>query len=142
MFERSVDFLPAYDKGKEYGIGAMKVRFVLKGPKGAVQFLISTGWFLPHTQRKNREWQYDFDKRFNKINPEGYDLGYHSPVPMYEGQTAIGKCDVVGGECYYDGSTLNAEAWIEPFLNGGTEWLWPRMEQEYRQYFEGVEDAA
>lgn len=60
-FERIVDIRPAFDKrdpdpAKDYGIGACRIAFVLKGPKGAVQFVIGTDWYLPHTQRQNRKW--------------------------------------------------------------------------------------
>lgn len=142
-FERIVTVSPAFDKrssdpSKDYGIGACRITFILRGPKGAVQFMVGTNWYLPHTQRENRKWQYDFDVRFDKINPQGWDVGYHSPVPMYEGQTAMGgKCEHVrGGECFYDGSGLRAEEWVPKFLAGGTDWLWPALEEDYRERFE------
>lgn len=149
MFERIVRVSPAWDKRdpdpkKDYGVGACKITFVLKGAKGAVQFVIGTDWYLPHTQRKDRDWQHDYNTRFDKIAPTGWDVGYHSPVPMYEDQTKMGDdCEYVhGGTCYYDGSSLRADEWVPKFLEGGTDWLWPALEQEYAARFETVEAAA
>lgn len=145
-FQQIVQVTPAYSKRdpdtkKDYGIGACRIRFILKGPKGAVQFMIGTTWFLPQTQRENRKWQYDFDCKFDQIHPQGWDVGFHSPVPMYEGQTHMDSCDVLEGNCYYDGSSLRADEWVPNFLAGGTEWLWPKLEEEYRSLFE-TEQAA
>ena len=136
IFERIVTCSPAFDKRskdpkKNYGIGGMQIKFLLKGPLGIIQFLISTGWFLPETQRQNREWQYDHDVKFDKINPEGWDIGYHSPKPMYNDHTSM-DCDLMpSGKCYYDGSSLRATEMITDFLAGGTEWLWKELEEEY-----------
>ncbi len=146
-FEQIVLVSPAFDKrhsnpAKNYGIGACRITFILKGPKGAVQFMIGTDWFLPHTQKENRNWQHDFDIRFDKIKPVGWDVGYHSPISKYEGQTPMeSKCDfVTGGTCYYDGSGLLANDWIPHFLAGGTKWLWPKLEDEYRSRLDNSDD--
>lgn len=141
-FEKIVTVSPAYSKRdpdpkKDYGIGACRIVFVLKGPNGAVQFMIGTDWYLPQTQRENREWQHKFDSDFDKIKPEGWDVGYHSPRPLYEGQSKMDRCDILPDGCYYDGSGLMADEWIPEFLAGGTEWLWPRLERFYRERLEG-----
>ena len=134
--ERSIHFRPAFDKrnpgeSKDYGIHGMEITFVLKGAAGAVQWKIHTNWQLPHVQR---EWRYDYDARFNKIYPEGYDLGYHSHTQHYEGQEPR-KCDILGGECYYDGSSLNAEPLVEPFLREGDAAAWRELTAYYEQVF-------
>lgn len=141
MFERIVNVTPAFDKrhpdpSKNYGIGACRIWFILKGPKGAVQFQIGTDWYLPEQQKelKNRPSIYD-------IQPQGWDVGYHSYKPMYEGQDPMGECDVLGCTCYYDGSSLRADDWVPEFLAGGTEWLWPKLEAEYNSLFEGATDG-
>lgn len=140
--ERIVWVSPAYDKrnpdpSKDYGIGACRITFVLKGPLGAVQFMIGTNWYLPHVQRDNREWQHSHDTRFDSIQPEGWDIGYHSPTPRYEGQEPLKHdCELVdGGTCYYDGSGLQASEMIPDFIAGGTAWLWPELERRYRDLF-------
>lgn len=52
-FQEIVQFSPAYDRRspdpkKNYGIHGVELGMVLKGPKGAVQFLLFTNWQLPH----------------------------------------------------------------------------------------------
>ena len=140
-FEKTVLVSPAFDKRsadpkKNYGIGACRITFILKGPLGAVQFMVGTDWYLPSTQREKRGWQYDYDAKFDKIKPYGGDVGYHSPKPMYEGQDKMARCDIFPGGCYYDGSSLRADEWVPRFLAGGTDWLWPALEEEYREQFE------
>ena len=137
--ERIIHFRPAFDKrnpdkSKDYGIHGMEITFVLKGTEGAVQWKIHTNWQLPHVQREMRAWRYAYDAEFDKIYPEGYDLGYHSRTPHYEGQTAR-KCDILDGECYYDGSTLNAEPLVEPFLREGDTAVWRELTAYYEQTF-------
>lgn len=51
--ERIVKLLPAWDKrnsdpSKNYGVHGVELRMVLKGPEGAVQFVLYTNWHLPH----------------------------------------------------------------------------------------------
>ncbi len=133
-FEKIVKVSPAFDKrhpepSKNYGIDSCKITFYLKGENGAVQFMIGTDWYLPHVQSelKNK----DFD-----IEPRGWDVGYHSYKPFYEGQHCMGKCEMLEfSDCYYDGSSLRAEEWIDDFLKGGTEWLWPKLEEYYNEVF-------
>ena len=102
--QRIVEFEPAFDKtdpdpDKNYGVGAAKIRFVLKGPEGAVQFLVHTGWYLPHLWRGLLQAETKWAKEHPtygplSIGPEGWDLGYHSPRPMYDGQTPMGAVEV------------------------------------------------
>lgn len=140
MFERIVKISGAYDKrslipGENYGIGACIIWFILKGPKGAVQFQIGTDWYLPEVQEE-LSVKHPHKDKYIFPKPSGWDVGYHSPVPMYEGQSSIGKCDILDCECYYDGSGTRAHEWIPSFIAGGTEWLWPRLEKEYKERFE------
>ena len=137
-FERSITFRPAYDKrssdpAKNYGIGSVRVRFVLKGSSGAVQFVLVTNWFLPHIQL-------DLDRKYRDhemfCHPDPTDLGYHSPTPRYEGQTSMGECDLLDGECYYDGSGLNAEPIYQRLLRDGHEGVWEELEAYYAEVFE------
>lgn len=142
-FEQIVRVTPAYDKrasdpSKNYGISSCRIVFILKGPLGAVQFMIGTDWYVescwhhllsfPHTHQSFERGDY--------FKPEGWDVGYHSPSPRFEGQEPM-DCDLMpGGQCYYDGSGLRADEWVSDFVAGGTDWLWPKLEQEYRELFE------
>lgn len=47
------------------------------------------------------------------------------------------NCHVLGGKCYYDGSGLQADEWLKEFLEGGTDWLWPKLEERYYLQFYG-----
>lgn len=137
-------FRPAFDKRdadpkKNYGIGAMTMTFLVIGPKGAVQWMISTNWYVDSACRHLDGFP---RSRLDKPRPMGYDLGYHSKEPHYEDQEAIRggeTCEYTGGPCYYDGSSLNAELPIEGFLAGGEDYLWPKLEALYRSTFEGGE---
>jgi hypothetical protein len=92
-------FLPAYDKRdpdpkKDYGIHSVELRMVLKGPEGAVQFVVLTNWQLPHVA-KETERRALLGKLTDSLmgclfNPLPADLGYHSRKQMYEGQLPMG----------------------------------------------------
>ncbi len=136
-FERIIEFSPAFDKRdddpkKNYGIGAVKIRFVLKGKKGAIQFVVGTDWYLPHNQKEVG------NSIRGGIKPDGWDVGYHSPKPIYEGQTSMGEaCQYLDGrDCYYDGSGLRADEWVEKYLlRGGSDAVWRAIEREYVRVF-------
>lgn len=140
-FERIVRVKPAFDKRydypkKNYGVSSVLILFFLKGEMGAIQFVINTNWFVPTAREHLRQFEH-IQRTSLIMKPQGWDVGYHSPKPMYEGHTSMDQeCDLVeGGKCYYEGTTLYAEEWIEDFVAGGTEWLWPRMEEEYHTRF-------
>lgn len=136
-FTRKIEFIPAYDErssdpAKNYGWGCARMRCILKGPKGAVQFVMGTGWVLPHCKAENPDAFSDY--------PQARDLGYHSPVPMYEGQEPMSdKCDVLGIPCYYDGSTLNAEKPMQMLIAEGHEALWTYLKEYYHSTLDDVE---
>jgi hypothetical protein len=138
---KEIKFTPAYDKRssdpkKNYGIHGVMIYFYLKGELGAVQFVVYTHWQLPHVQA-------DIDAkppdpRFPYMFHEGtaWDLGYHSAKPMYEGQTKISdQCELLGGPCYYDGSTLNAEPVFDTLRAEGDDGVWKKLEEYYHQVF-------
>ena len=140
QFERIAHVFPAFDKrapdpSKNYGIGACRIVFILKGPHGAVQFMIGTNWYVPSAREHLKN--FPRSERDLQQKPGGWDVGYHSPKATYKGQAAMsGKCSYVkGGKCFYDGSGLRADEWIEDFVAGGTDWLWPKLEEEYRDLF-------
>jgi hypothetical protein len=135
-FERQVTFIPAFDRrdpspSKNYGIGSMRIRFVLKGPLGAVQWMIGTAWDVA-SARRPVAWR-------DGTRPDGWDLGYHSPRPLYEGQEPMGSCDILDCECYYDGSGLNADLLIENFLAQGDDYVWAALAAYYRTTFEDAD---
>lgn len=89
------------------------LRFLVKGPKGVVQFLI----FNP-----------------DSASPVPVDVGYHSPVPQLEGQTARDDCPYVQ-PCYYDGSSLAAMAMWQTYMEAGEDVMWADLEAYYTETF-------
>lgn len=139
-FKRSVTFSPSFNRLNEtpnYGIAAVRIRFVLKGELGAVQWMIGTEWFVASAIEHLRKFPRSDLREY--CRPTGWDLGYHSPRPLYEGQEPMGQCDVLSGGCYYDGSGCNADLLIENFLAQGDDYVWRALEAYYRCTFE---DAA
>ena len=125
------------EPSRNYGISTVRLTFHVKGPKGAVQWMIGTEWGIKPVREHLENFPYH---RHEFRAPTGWDLGYHSPTPRYEGQSVQSEnCTILGGRCYYDGSSLNADDLIEGFLAGGTEWLWPKLEEYYRCVFEEAE---
>lgn len=144
--ERLIQFQPAWDKRskqpgeKDYGIHGVNLRMVLKGPLGAVQFVLFTNWHLPHVQAELQQRPYDAiagDPHWME-RPIPADLGYHSPVPRYDGQDIIDNaCECLDGRpCYYDGSGLNAERIYDVLRTEGDAGVWRELEAYYRQVFE------
>jgi len=126
--KRKIEFSPAWDKrsndpSKDYGIHCVEIRFLVIGEKGAIQFLLYTGWMLPGMTEN--------------IKPMAADLGYHSFKPMYKGQEVMQQdCPVLNGSpCYYDGSGLQADKPWKILREHGGERLWEFLEKEYHQTF-------
>jgi len=141
-FTRIVTFAPAWDRrsddpAKNYGIHGVELRMVLKGPQGAVQFVLYTNWMLPKVQQ-------ELDRKADPLarrmlsRPIPADLGYHWHKPRYEGHEAM-PCDYTPtGRCYYDGSGMNAERIYETLLKGGSENVWHALED----YYHSLEEEA
>lgn len=139
-FEKTVTFQPAFDKrdpnsSNNYGIHGVSIRFVLRGKRGATQFLVYTDWHLPHVQRELRERRFDFGVMLDEIQPMGADIGYHAYQPQYEGQRPMDNCDILGCPCYYDGTSLGASEFVPEFLAGGSDAVWKKLEEVYRGRF-------
>ena len=132
--ERIVEWEPAYDKrhsdpNKDYGVHGMNLRFVLKGPRGAVQFLLFTNWYLPQNRHNA------FEKvSAHILGPLPADVGYHALVPQYDGQEAIEQsCPYLdGAPCYYDGSGLAAQELFDRFVAEGEGAVWSVLEASYK----------
>lgn len=150
--ERVIEFYPAYDRRPEgYGVHGVDLLMLVKGPLGAVQFLLSTGWMLPETLGLPPEYDWRQSSAYNRLlgkqpthdlYPMPTDLGYHSPKPMYPDQQPIAdECPYLGGPCYYDGSGLNAGMPFYALLRGGSDGVFEYLEGYYRDTFEKGDDA-
>jgi len=105
--------------------------WLLRGPQGVVQFKYARERAEPGTCETCAAYP-----SVSNIDPAGdcwraWDLGYHSPVPRYEGHepidTSAKPCDILRMEshCYYDGTGLGAEALLRDWWAHGSseEWL-------------------
>jgi hypothetical protein len=139
--ERIVIFLPPYDKRdpdptKNLGIGTMWCHMILKGPDGAVQFVWSTGIYNDSAKEHLLKFCDTPRDVMEHIKPEGYDRGFHSPKPLYEGQSRMDNCPYTDvGYCYYDGSGLAAEPLMELLMAEGSEPVWKELERYYEEVF-------
>lgn len=131
---RILKILPAWDRtdpnpNKNYGVHSAELRMYVVGSRGAIQFVLYTGWHLPHVQEK-------FDEIFPEASkPLPADLGYHSIAPHYDGHEKY-PCDILScGECYYDGSGLAAQGVFDILVEKGLDAVWERLEQEYIRIF-------
>lgn len=150
---REVRFEPGFDLVEEtdgrYGRSSMLIRFVLHGPDGCVQFVMSTGWLPSHVM--SAEWGDQVDVRrplrcldgVRPIPPEpmATDLGHHWRTPSYEDEYQQDHCDVIdgGGPCFYDGSSLNAEPVMAALFQRGDEAVWEALTQYYGYCVEQAE---
>ena len=137
---KEIVFYPAYDKTdpdpkKNYGVNGVEMAFFLKGEHGAIQFKVLTNWNLPHVQKRMDSMKLNsIPYMFHKPMPS--DIGYHSRVPQYDGQEKMtDNCPIIGGECYYDGSGLQAEKVFDILVEEGSEGVWKYMENDYEDRF-------
>lgn len=128
MFEKTIILSPAFDgQDSDRGIHGVDLKFVLKGPLGATQFVLFTNWFLPGIDTK-------------LMKPIPAVLGYHSPTPLFEGQTHNESCNILGDDgCYNNGSVLQAEPVFDTLRKEGSEGVWHILEEKYNLHFKKVE---
>lgn len=137
-FEKITKFTPAFYKihenpAQNYGVGCVKCYMVLKGKKGAVHFIFGTGMHLPKTYKY---WSTYLKLEHRKEEYMGYDVGYHSPTPQYEGQYSHEKCEWLNSKtCYGDGSALMADEWMKIFVAEGSDKIWEMLEEYYKERF-------
>jgi hypothetical protein len=148
MLEHKLEIVPAFDKrnsdpSRNYGIHGAEFRFYAIGPAGVIQFVIYSNWHLPHVHREllnkcNPGREYG---RFCSLEPMAADIGYHSPVAMYEGQTPLtDSCPLLNGrKCFYDGSGLNAQRYFDIMVSEGHESLWKSLDEYYYERFGTVD---
>ncbi|HJY22925.1 MAG TPA: hypothetical protein VJ279_08580 [Hanamia sp.] len=135
-FKKRIEFYPAYDKRKDgYGVHGVNCKFYLIGEKAVIQFVIYTQWHLPHVEQ---EFSARIDHMFCK--PMAADLGYHSPIPLYEDQRKMKKCSFFEGGCYYDGSSLQADEMFDILIKEGSKGVWKAMKKYYRNIFEKLHE--
>lgn len=139
--ERIIQFTPAFDKrsddpDKNFGIGSMLLKFILKGKFGATQFVIMTNWHLVHVIEQIPDLQ-----KINGSYPLPMDVGYHSYVPIskYQENPVSFSCEYLDGQpCYYDGSSMAAENLYKKFIAEGDKVVWEYLEKYYFNVFKDL----
>lgn len=132
-FQRAMQFGVGYNcdaRGpRSHGVHGMELRFYLLGPRGATQFVMSTDWVpgklspghgLPPLGSA-------LSDRARRLYPMGMDLGYHAYKPQYDGQLKMPDCHLLDGDCFYDGSGLNADRVMNRFIEGGEPVIWQEL---------------
>lgn len=134
---RSIEIFPAYDKRnidpeKNYGIHGVDIKFLLKGKKGVIQFVIYTNWHLKSVEKDLIQTCKSSGYCFLKPLPA--DIGYHAYKPQWDGQEAMQvNCKYLDGKpCYYDGSSLQAEEIFNIMVEKGHEVMWEELEKWYK----------
>ncbi len=118
------------DPSKNYGIGSVRMLFVLKGDKGAITFSCSTGMYLPQqvSEHGREPW--------NQWQPMGYGVWYCSPIPQ-EGQTPREDCEWLDGKpCYGDGSCMASDDVMDALLRDGEDGVWRELERFYKSWLD------
>jgi len=84
QFTRRLTFGRAYDLGQRFGIQSMIMQFALTGPLGAVNWSISTNWWLEAQRRQSADMysRYPFDV-IELVAPRATGIGYHARVAQY-----------------------------------------------------------
>ena len=64
-----------------------------------------------------------------------YDLGHHSAVPFYEGQWSTEGCDWIDSPtCYYDGSSMQADAYLDALNRSGVDVVWAMLDARLAEF--------
>tara|TARA_R100001086_G_scaffold214519_2_gene130583 strand:- start:4590 stop:5039 length:450 start_codon:yes stop_codon:yes gene_type:complete len=144
--EKTIEFTPAFDKRnpdpkKNYGIHGCNMLMVLSGSLGAVHFILFTHWHLPSIEEESKtapdSVTYKHHYPFTYVNaPLPAEIGYHSPVPMREGQKPVTNCKwIKGGNCYSDINSTMAKKVFNILREEGSDGVWKFLEKQYVSQF-------
>jgi len=157
IVRKVVKISPPFDKRhtdpkKNYGIGAMRIWFGLKGKHGAVTVQFSTQYY-PVPIMKEHLQKGDFLKLLDIGSFGGrdhhtfqcWDVGFHSlKKPKYmKRKNKMLECEFTGKHCYYDGSSLRGIDLKlgEQFYEKGEDVIWEFLQGEYKRVFD-VEEVV
>lgn len=108
------------------------LQFIMEGARGVVVFTLWTQW-SPDMIDPVIEMPLP---TVNIMPPLPADVGYHTTVPMYDGQKGREDCEFLPGRtCYYDGSTLAAGSMFTTLLTEGSPGVWRRLAEYYDEVF-------
>lgn len=119
--------------GRNHGIGSEVRTYATiaehrTGPI-AVTFQYSTGTYHDLTPKPWPE-------------PMAYDLGFHSSVALYPDQWPTDSCNWFGdAPCYYDGSGLAADPYLQVLTEHGEAALWDALDARLTGYVSELDDS-
>ena len=127
MLERIFKITAGYadDVPGRYGNYSGQTYFVVKGPKGAVEFHYFNPWYPDNCPRSDV-----------RMLPLG-GVEVHAKEPQYEGHEVFtSNCLYTDGPCYFNGSALACDKWFKYLVHCGSDKLWEKLEELYRYRFE------
>lgn len=120
--ERKVTVWPVRD-------GQMVFSFAVLSPAGAVELR-----FAVHMdEHGDQVWNSHGE---GVVRARGIEV--HSATPLYQSdlEPSDTQCWLIGGKCWHDGTSLWAIEHVLPGLKaGGTDWLWPVLEERHAAQF-------
>lgn len=87
--------------------------FAIVGPKGAVEF-----WFEP-----------------GNLSISGVEYHARDGAGHWETEPSYPDCELLGGNCWHDGTSVWAhEHWVPGFNRGGEEWVWAELGRTFAKW--------
>jgi hypothetical protein len=132
---RSVFFRPAFDKRhpdphQNYGVHGVEIVFVLRRGQRAVDWTVFTNWQLPHVTKDTLQKYADDPERIELFTqPSGAQVGFHSPVPMWDSHEPSEGCTITGGKCYSDVGFCMGSELMPLLIEKGEDAIWARLEE-------------
>lgn len=132
-FERVILMHPAWDKrhgdpAKNFGVHGVDMSFAVIRAGTAVDFLLMTGWHLPHVREEP-----------GRARPSALPAAvqYHAPAPWaeYLDSPTSDSCGFTGGVCFSDSSGLDALTVFDLLCTDGLAAIWRELEQRWVSQF-------
>lgn len=123
--------------GRNHGIGTEVIEMAAIGKHTsglvAVNFTYATGRTLGVTP---------LSPSLRNYYPSAHDLGQHASVASYEGQYQSPYCSHIGGTCFYDGSSLAADRYLEALERSGKQAVWDMLDDYLREFMEELDAGS
>lgn len=133
--ERVIRFFPAFhrctDPKGNFGIGAVKMLWILRVGDSAMTWDTFTGWGLPdeafHAAAPGCEHP-RHQESWPSSDPNGGAVDWHTPFPQYEDhELAQESCPVTGTRCYLGTGYLLGSELFDLLCVEGDDAVWRRL---------------
>jgi hypothetical protein len=134
---RAVRFAPAFhrctDPKGNFGIGGVRMMWMLRVGPDAIGWDVSTGWDLPAEEFVAMSPGCTHPMHQGSAPPprggSGGAVDWHTSKPRYEGQQFHDFCEFTNGQCYMDTGFLLGDDLFDLLRTDGDEAVWTRMRQ-------------